>query len=300
MPFFYVVVVIVVVVVVVVVSVSFMSLSLLLLQFIAWRSLPKVTNVLFLHLFLLLLLLRLLLLRFVLEEFLSKNSSQLGSYFGHAVCFADLNGDGLDDAVISAPLHRAGSAAAAASSNRASSAAAAGSTPLGKSSTEAETGAVFVYLQRKLPLGASSSAFPAFHAAPIILTPPKLQHPLSSSSSSSSSSSASPAWFGHSLTSLGDIDNDGFEDIAVGAPFGSSGSGSGSGGGGGGSGSARSSSGVVLIYRGSKSGVDETPQQILEPTDFGVKLTSFGFSLAGSQVNVFVSAEENMAPIKLF
>lgn len=33
------------------------------------------------------------------------SGSQLGAYFGYAVAAADVNGDGLDDLVVGAPLH---------------------------------------------------------------------------------------------------------------------------------------------------------------------------------------------------
>ncbi|NP_001088223.1 integrin, alpha 2b (platelet glycoprotein IIb of IIb/IIIa complex, antigen CD41), gene 2 L homeolog precursor [Xenopus laevis] len=66
--------------------------------------------------------------------------------------------------------------------------------------------------------------------------------------------------FGSSIAPLGDIDQDGFNDVAVGAPFG-----------------GESGGGCVFIYRGSPAGLSPQPSQILEsplppPAQFGFAL----------------------------
>ncbi|CAK7296674.1 Integrin alpha-7 [Vulpes lagopus] len=65
--------------------------------------------------------------------------------------------------------------------------------------------------------------------------------------------------FGISLAVLGDLNQDGFADIAVGAPF--------------------DGDGKVFIYHGSSLGVVVKPSQVLEGEAVGVK--SFGYSLSG-------------------
>ncbi|XP_025738788.1 integrin alpha-7 isoform X1 [Callorhinus ursinus] len=65
--------------------------------------------------------------------------------------------------------------------------------------------------------------------------------------------------FGISLAVLGDINQDGFADIAVGAPF--------------------DGDGKVFIYHGSSLGVVVKPSQVLEGEAVGIK--SFGYSLSG-------------------
>ncbi|XP_044770746.1 integrin alpha-7 isoform X4 [Neomonachus schauinslandi] len=65
--------------------------------------------------------------------------------------------------------------------------------------------------------------------------------------------------FGISLAVLGDINQDGFADIAVGAPF--------------------DGDGKVFIYHGSSLGVVIKPSQVLEGEAVGIK--SFGYSLSG-------------------
>ncbi|XP_031205219.1 integrin alpha-7 isoform X2 [Mastomys coucha] len=65
--------------------------------------------------------------------------------------------------------------------------------------------------------------------------------------------------FGISLAVLGDLNQDGFPDIAVGAPF--------------------DGDGKVFIYHGSSLGVVVKPSQVLEGEAVGIK--SFGYSLAG-------------------
>ncbi|XP_049739424.1 integrin alpha-7 isoform X1 [Elephas maximus indicus] len=65
--------------------------------------------------------------------------------------------------------------------------------------------------------------------------------------------------FGVSVAILGDLNQDGFPDIAVGAPF--------------------DGDGKVFIYHGSSLGVVLTPSQVLEGEAVGIK--SFGYSLSG-------------------
>ncbi|XP_036387353.1 integrin alpha-7 [Megalops cyprinoides] len=65
--------------------------------------------------------------------------------------------------------------------------------------------------------------------------------------------------FGVTVNSLGDLDQDGFEDIAVGAPF--------------------DGDGKVFIYRGSSSGIVTKPSQVLDGVSVGVK--RFGYSISG-------------------
>uniref|UniRef100_A0A673ZD38 Integrin subunit alpha 7 n=1 Tax=Salmo trutta TaxID=8032 RepID=A0A673ZD38_SALTR len=65
--------------------------------------------------------------------------------------------------------------------------------------------------------------------------------------------------FGLTVNNVGDLDRDGYDDIAVGAPF--------------------DGDGKVFIYRGLSSGIDTKPAQILDGVDEGVK--RFGYSISG-------------------
>ncbi|XP_071991205.1 integrin alpha-7 isoform X1 [Engystomops pustulosus] len=65
--------------------------------------------------------------------------------------------------------------------------------------------------------------------------------------------------FGLTIESLGDINQDGFKDVAVGAPF--------------------DGSGKVFIYHGSKAGLVTKPAQVLDGISVGVN--TFGYSLSG-------------------
>ncbi|XP_072270748.1 integrin alpha-IIb-like [Pyxicephalus adspersus] len=70
--------------------------------------------------------------------------------------------------------------------------------------------------------------------------------------------------FGASIAPLGDLDQDGYNDVAVGAPFG-----------------GKSGAGCVYIYKGDKSGLSTQPSQILEsPLDTPSR---FGFALRGGE-----------------
>ncbi|KAM3878059.1 integrin alpha-7 [Diretmus argenteus] len=65
--------------------------------------------------------------------------------------------------------------------------------------------------------------------------------------------------FGMAVSNIGDLDNDGYGDIAVGAPF--------------------DGDGKVFIYRGSSEGIETKPAQVLDGRDFDVKC--FGYSISG-------------------
>ncbi|XP_055327673.1 integrin alpha-8-like isoform X2 [Paramacrobiotus metropolitanus] len=69
---------------------------------------------------------------------------------------------------------------------------------------------------------------------------------------------------GMSLCSAGDLNLDGFADIAVGAPY-----------------AGEDGRGLVYIYMGGKNGIVSKPTQVIGARDIDVHLTTFGFSLAG-------------------
>ncbi|XP_067649238.1 integrin alpha-8-like [Haliotis asinina] len=70
--------------------------------------------------------------------------------------------------------------------------------------------------------------------------------------------------FGHALTRLGDINYDGYNDLAVGAPY-----------------AGEDHKGAVYIYHGSKKGIITQVSQIIYPKDLDPGLTTFGYSLSG-------------------
>nr|AON96596.1 integrin alpha-PS2 [Bicyclus anynana] len=71
--------------------------------------------------------------------------------------------------------------------------------------------------------------------------------------------------FGLAVTSLGDINYDGFGDVAVGAPYG-----------------GENGKGVVYIYHGSELGIGEKYSQAITAEEISPILTTFGFSLSGA------------------
>ncbi|XP_053626129.1 integrin alpha-V isoform X2 [Plodia interpunctella] len=70
--------------------------------------------------------------------------------------------------------------------------------------------------------------------------------------------------FGLAITSLGDINYDGFGDIAVGAPY-----------------AGENGRGVVYIYQGSTHGIREKYSQAIAAEDVSPSMSTFGFSLSG-------------------
>nr|CAD7462061.1 unnamed protein product [Timema tahoe] len=80
--------------------------------------------------------------------------------------------------------------------------------------------------------------------------------------------------FGLALTSLGDINKDGFADFAVGAPY-----------------DGPNERGAVYIFHGSASGAMEKHSQIIFAEEIQATLSTFGFSLSGG-----VDLDENEYP----
>ncbi|KAM9296273.1 integrin alpha-IIb-like [Gastrophryne carolinensis] len=147
---------------------------------------------------------------------ISLRGEQTASYFGHSVAVTDVNGDGLEDLLVGAPLFMERQTG-------------------GKL---LEVGQVYVYKQRR----------PRFlDRDRQVLT-----------------GTYAYGQFGASIAPLGDLDQDGYNDVAVGSPFG-----------------GQFGSGCVHIYRGGRSGLSTHSSQILEsPLDSPAR---FGFSLRGGE-----------------
>ncbi|XP_075863444.1 integrin alpha-5 [Microcebus murinus] len=128
------------------------------------------------------------------------SGEQMASYFGYAVAATDINGDGLDDLLVGAPLLMERTA----------------------DGRPQEVGRVYVYLQ---------------HPAGIAPTP-----------TLTLTGHDEFGRFGSSLTPLGDLDQDGYNDVAIGAPFG-----------------GETQQGVVFVFPGGPGGLGSKPSQVLRP-----------------------------------
>uniref|UniRef100_A0A3B5MXR6 Integrin alpha 4 n=1 Tax=Xiphophorus couchianus TaxID=32473 RepID=A0A3B5MXR6_9TELE len=134
-------------------------------------------------------------------------SFQLGSYFGSSVCVVDLNADGLSDLLVGAPM---------------------------ATGTSREEGRVHVYINEG-----------ELKEAEFKLT----------------GSDAYAARFGQTIADLGDLDDDGYPDVAVGAP------------------QEDDLKGAVYIYNGRKEGISPKPSQRITGSSLGHDLKMFGQSL---------------------
>lgn len=139
------------------------------------------------------------------------------SLFGYSLATLDLNGDGMEDLVVGAPLYQHHTAAVG-----------------------YDHGAIFVYMQ--IQTGEGYQMKEEENAPQRIGSKPFSR-------------------FGSCLAAVGDLDGDGYEDLAVGAPFMA----------------ADRGSGAVYIYMGSSSGLEKDPFQIIKaaPYQYG-----FGSSIA--------------------
>uniref|UniRef100_A0A8B9P338 Integrin subunit alpha 4 n=1 Tax=Apteryx owenii TaxID=8824 RepID=A0A8B9P338_APTOW len=135
---------------------------------------------------------------------------KLGSYFGAAVCAVDLTSDGLSDLLVGAPMQ----------------------------STIREEGRVFVYINS----GSEAKMV-------------ELDIELSGSDSYA-------ARFGESIANLGDIDDDGFEDVAIGAP------------------QEDNLKGVIYIYNGREDGITPSFSQRIQGHHVSNALSMFGQSIS--------------------
>ncbi|XP_023158758.1 integrin alpha-PS2 isoform X2 [Ceratitis capitata] len=144
---------------------------------------------------------------------------QIGEYFGYALATCDVDGNGLDDLIIGAPMY----------------------SEQGNVEGKYDVGRVYILLQKE-----SGERWPIEHIR---------------------DGYNSKGRFGLALTTLGDINRDGFGDFAVGAPY-----------------DGPEGRGVVYIFHGSANGPLLKPSQIIKSEDIveGAPYPrTFGFSLSG-------------------
>ncbi|XP_069563018.1 integrin alpha-4 [Brachyistius frenatus] len=138
------------------------------------------------------------------------SGKELGSYFGSSVCAVDLNADGLSDLLVGAPM---------------------------ATGAAREEGRVHVYINQG-------------------------QAKLLEAEFQLTGSDAYAARFGETIADLGDLDDDGYPDVAVGAP------------------QEDELKGAVYIYNGRKEGISPTPSQRITGSTLGRDLRMFGQSLS--------------------
>ncbi|KAM7348641.1 integrin subunit alpha inflated isoform 2-T5 [Cochliomyia hominivorax] len=146
---------------------------------------------------------------------------QIGEYFGYAMATSDVDGDGLDDLIIGAPMY---------------------SEP-GNTEGKYDVGRVYILLQTSTN---DATRWSTEHIRDGFNTKGR---------------------FGLALTTLGDINRDGYGDFAVGAPY-----------------DGPFGRGVVYIFHGSANGPLVKPSQIIKSEDIVEAAPyprTFGFSLSG-------------------
>ncbi|EDV55932.1 integrin alpha-PS3 isoform X2 [Drosophila erecta] len=161
---------------------------------------------------------------------------QFGEYFGYSVLAEDLNGDGKPDVIVSAPQHTL--------------------------ENSHDNGAIYVFINKGF-----------FNFERQILRSPV----------------ETKARFGTTLSRLGDINHDGYNDVAVGAPFAGNGS--------------------VFIYLGSENGLRDQPSQRLnapsqQASKYGSHMFGHGLSrgsdIDGNGFNDFAIGAPNAEAVYLY
>ncbi|CDS40254.1 integrin alpha ps [Echinococcus multilocularis] len=168
------------------------------------------------------------------------HGNRFGSRFGHAVALIDLDCDGWDDLVVGAPFEQLPGTSVALQRDF----------DLHGVHSAPVFGCIYVFWNQRRHLP-STTAFDST-SVQVIWPPPSLSF---------------KSGFGSSITSLGDIDRDGIDDFAVGAPYDEGG-------------------GAVLIYHGSKSRRIGLPTQILNATELTDSMKGFGFSLSSGGLDL--------------
>nr|WEL12720.1 integrin alpha 5 [Halisarca dujardinii] len=157
--------------------------------------------------------------------------TKIGSYFGYTLAAVDFNNDGFDDVLVGAPLYF-------------------------KASGLPEIGAVYIYDNQ---VTATTNRGTIISSAVFILEPPN--------------GGVAYGRFGHAIKAMGDLNADGFNDVAISAPFG------------------EGQSGTVYIYLGSQQGMMRTPSQTIVGSSLHLmpglltNLTSFGSSLSVGDID---------------
>uniref|UniRef100_A0A674MD29 Integrin, alpha 5 (fibronectin receptor, alpha polypeptide) n=1 Tax=Takifugu rubripes TaxID=31033 RepID=A0A674MD29_TAKRU len=154
-----------------------------------------------------------------LKTLINYTGEQMGSYFGYAVATTDVNGDGMTDLLVGAPMFMV----------------------RGSDSRLEEMGRVYTYLQRG-PLN--------LELRPSHLTGTQVF-----------------GRYGSTIAPLGDLNQDGFNDVAISCPFG-----------------GEEQQGLVYIYNGYSEGLSEKPSQVIAGQwAAGSIPSSFGFALRGAK-----------------
>ncbi|XP_016972382.1 integrin alpha-PS3-like [Drosophila rhopaloa] len=171
-----------------------------------------------------------------IQRYKDFRGEKFGEYFGYSVLAEDLNGDGKTDVIISAPFHSLDGCI--------------------------ESGAVYVFINKGL------------YEFDLKI----LRSPLKTN-----------ARFGTTLSRLGDINHDGYYDVAVGAPFAGNGS--------------------VFIYLGGEFGLRDQPSQRLDapsqqPSKYGSHMFGHGLSrgldIDGNGFNDFAIGAPNAEAVYLY
>ncbi|KAK8751357.1 hypothetical protein OTU49_014395, partial [Cherax quadricarinatus] len=146
------------------------------------------------------------------------------TFFGYSLTTLDVNGDGLEDVVAGAPFYY--------------------------TSTNYDQGAIFVYMQKTFHLPGDVSQQLGYQMEGEKTGAPRM-------------GSGPHGRFGSCVAALGDIDNDGYHDVAVGAPF-------------------LPDGGAVFVYMGSSNGLEKEHKQVIQASSVSphMQLSGFGFSIS--------------------